>query len=359
MKILLVSSCFYPANSPRSFRTTELAKQLVRTGHEVVMYIPESDYCYEEFIKSFPMTIKRYRTVAVSQSASLFNRIKGRLLAQFLEYPDITDLKYLSRALRCEEGYELLISIAMPHSIHWTIGNLYAKGKKLAKTWVADCGDPYMLCGTRTYNHPFYFKTLEKRWCRQCSFIAVPTREAVNGYYPEFRDKIRVIPQAFNFDEVVLNEYTPNRVPTFAFSGNIIPKVRDPRPLLDYLAEKQADFKLIFYSTKHHLLQPYKDRLGDRLEIYNYIPRLELLRRLSSMDFLLNIENTTTVQTPSKLIDYALTRRPILSVDTQKLDCENVDRFLAGDYSGQYRVENIEQYNIANVANQFLDLCKQ
>ena len=36
------------------------------------------------------------------------------------------------------------------------------------------------------------------------------------------------------------------------------------------------------------------------------------------MDFLLDLENGASVPTPSKLIDYALTLRPILSVDSQK-----------------------------------------
>ena len=31
-KILVVSSAFYPENSPRSFRTTELVKELARQG---------------------------------------------------------------------------------------------------------------------------------------------------------------------------------------------------------------------------------------------------------------------------------------------------------------------------------------
>lgn len=34
-KILIISRSFYPMNSPRSFRTTELAKEFARQGHEV------------------------------------------------------------------------------------------------------------------------------------------------------------------------------------------------------------------------------------------------------------------------------------------------------------------------------------
>ena len=34
---LLVSVSFYPENSPRSFRATELAKELCRQGHKVLV----------------------------------------------------------------------------------------------------------------------------------------------------------------------------------------------------------------------------------------------------------------------------------------------------------------------------------
>ena len=39
-KILIVSRSFYPENSPRSFRTTELAKEFARQGHDVTVFTP-------------------------------------------------------------------------------------------------------------------------------------------------------------------------------------------------------------------------------------------------------------------------------------------------------------------------------
>ena len=361
MKILIISGAFYPNNSPRAFRTTELAKRFCKLGHEVTVYIPDNKGNLDDFLDQYHITIRYYnRTKGITflRSGSLLDRFVQRLLAQFFEYPDSRLLSAIPKAVKNESGYNLLITIAMPHPIHWAVGKMYAKGKRLAKTWVADCGDPYMFCGTSQYKHPFYFAKQEKRWCRECDYIAVPVESALDAYYPEFKDKIRVIPQAFDFEEVKLQNYVPNKVPTFAFSGNLIPKVRDPKPFLDYLSTLNIDFKFVLYTTKQHLAMPYKESMGDKLEIHSYIPRLELLNKLSGMDFLVNIENVSKNQTPSKLIDYALTKRPILSIDSKLLDTEKVDEFLRGDYSKQYIVPNIEQYNIVNVAKHFLDLTK-
>lgn len=360
MNILIISGDFYPNNSPRAFRTTELAKRFCILGHEVTVYIPHNGVNIKDFIEQYPITVRYYHETkgkTFLKAGSVPDRLAKRLLAQFFEYPYSKLLSTIPKAVKNESGYDLLITIAMPHPIHWAVGKMCAKGKRLAKTWVADCGDPYMFCGTSQYKHPFYFAKQEKRWCRECDYIAVPVESALSAYYPEFKSKIRIIPQAFDFSEVKLQEYVPNHIPTFAFSGNLIPNVRDPKPLLDYLCEVNKDFKFIVYTTKQHLVNPYKAVLGDKLEVHGYIPRLELLEKLSGMDFLINIGNVSKNQLPSKLIDYGLTKRPILNINPQSFDPTLIDDFLKRDYSRQYVVDSIERYNIVTVAQQFLDLC--
>ena len=84
------------------------------------------------------------------------------------------------------------------------------------------------------------------------------------------------------------------------------------------------------------MVLPYVAASNNRIELRKYIPRENLLYELSKMDFLLNINNGTNVQTPSKLIDYALTQRPILSIDKGKLDTVLIEKFLQGDYSNSF-----------------------
>ncbi len=361
MKILLVSGSFYPQNTPRAFRTTELAKRFCAMGHDVTVYIPKNDYDYSSFLNTTPISIHFYDGVKEKRrfvGISAVDRIIFRFLNQFCNYPDGRNVQPLMRALRKETGYDLLISIAMPHSVHWAMGKLYDKGIKAAKCWIADCGDPFMLTETASFRPPFYLKPLETRWCRLCEYISVPTEKSYGGYYPEFRDKIRVIPQGFDFSVIKRKEYVRNPVPTLAYSGSLIPGRRDLMPILDKLIEKKVDFELHVYTSQKGLFTTYKEQLGNKLQLHDYIPRLDLLEKLSSMDFLLNLDNGITVQTPSKLIDYALTGRPILSLNSCDINEDLLDAFMNGDYSGQYIVNNIEQYNIEKVAQQFLDLYK-
>ena len=364
MNILIISGSFYPQNNPRSFRTTELAKELVRQGHQVIVYIPASNYDYTRFqresrveIRFVDINLENRFELKGNKLSLIFKRIANRFCYTFLAFPSIQYVWKLPKLLSKMRDFDLLISIAVPHPIHWGVTKSLKKNPQLTKTWIADCGDPFMLCQTDSFNYPFYFKAFEKSFCRRANYITIPVESGKTGYYPEFWDKIRVIPQGFDFANIKkVEKYMPNEVVTFAYAGAFIPGVRDPRPILEFLAELTIDFRFHIYTNQSRLLENHTNMLGKKLLIHHYIDRDELIFRLSSYDFVLNLENGTSVQIPSKLIDYALCDRPVLSLFSQHIDREKFIRFLNRDYSQQDIINNIEDYNIKNVAKKFLDL---
>jgi hypothetical protein len=366
--ILVVSNAFYPQNSPRSFRTTELVKELARQGHKVTLYTLENKAIHPGMAQDLGITIKglgklKFKNILINHPnkyISLFKRAISRSLLMLAEYPDVELMLRAGKALSNEQGYDLLISIAVPYPIHWGVAKALSKNRELAKTWVADCGDPYMGDRADSFRKLFYFKYVEQWFCRKADYLAVPTEGSIDAYYPEFHPKIKVIPQGFNFEETRLFEgEITNDVPSFAYAGGFIPGIRDPRELLEYLCKYEHPFKFIIYTSNTAMVQPYIAASGNRIEVRAYIPREQLLYELSKMDFLVNFTNGTAVQTPSKLIDYALTRRPVLSIDTGKLDTATTAAFLKGDYTNQVVMGDVERYNIKNVAKQFLELVKK
>jgi hypothetical protein len=367
-KILIVSSAFYPENSPRSFRTTELLKELGRQGHQVTIYTLRDEVLHPPIEQEFGVKIKdlgprKLPVINVRSSGkvlSLFKRILNRVLLQLISYPDIELMFMVKRALAKEEQqYDLLISIAVPHQIHW--GTAWAKTKShpLAKKWVADCGDPFMGAIHDSFNKLFYFKYLEKWFCRKADYIAVPKLAMKENYYAEFRNKVIEIPQGFKFDDVVLSEFSKNEVPTFGFAGTFLPTTRNPVPLLEYLLTVKKPFKFVIYTETQDLVLPFLPLLKERLVLRRYIPRMELLKEFSAMDFLVNISYDPVHQAPSKLIDYYLTKRPILSSTTNKFDTAIVAEFLDGNYSNAFVASNIEQYRIENVAKSFSSIAPE
>ena len=362
-KILIISQVIYPNRSPRSHRATELAKEFARMGYDVTLCAVLGDYNYGEFEGETNIHVDNLGVSVFESTTSdtsnrdipiLYKRI-NKLLGKWILFPDcligLRVRKYLKKAPR----FDRIITIAVPYPIHWGAGYARRHYEKVKDAiWISDCGDPFM--GNPFTKRPFYFKWIEKKWCNSTDYITVPIPEAIKGYYEEFRHKIRVIPQGFCFEEVKLEKYMPNEVPVFAYAGTVYPEKRDPSKLLDYLVESNSDFRFIVYTGSFGIFNKYKEKLGKKLIVNSYIPRLELLKELSKVDFLINIQNGSAVQSPSKLIDYYLTRRPIINISSSFEEKDAFEEFFNGNYCHQYVLDNPEQYNIKNVALSFLKL---
>ena len=363
-KILLVSNGFYPEISPRSFRATELAKEFARQGHQVTVYSKYRDFDYSDFLKKYNINFTmwgrdRFSKVPIFKGkiGNIVNRAASRILQILFEYPAIEDMFKVRNLLKSESGYDLIISFAVPFPVHWGVASARTKTHPIAIRWIADCGDPYMGNTNDTFGKAFYFRYMEKFFCSKADVITVPKIEMKVNYYPEFHEKIREIPQGFDIDEMKIEKsYVNNDVPTFAFAGAFIKKYRDPEFLLSYLSRIKDDFRFVIYTRNTEFIQPIRHNLKNKLIVRDYVPREQLLHELSKMDFLLNIAYDPATQAPSKLIDYAIAGRPILSIPSGKFDTDLIDQFLKGDYTNRLNIGSIERYNIKNVSKLFFEV---
>jgi hypothetical protein len=364
MKILIISQHLFPMQTPRAHRTTELLKEFGRRGHEVCLYAVLGKFDYSGFESEFkvkvrPIPIKWMLHPYNSdndQKRKLIDQVLGRMLRK-LEFPNLELRWRVEEILEKEHDYDALITIADPHQIHWGAAKYRKRHpEKFPGVWIADCGDPFMLNGANS-GHLKFFERFERDFCEMCDVITVPAEQAKLGYYQEYRNKIEVIPQGFNFEMDRELSEPVNPVRTFAYAGTFYKDIRNPKAFLEYLTSKEIDFKFEVFSPHNDQITTFKSLLGDRLVLRKPLPRTALIEELKTKDFLVNFENVNSpAQVPSKLIDYAICGRPILSVNPIRPDFSNIDRFLEGDYSGQYTFENLEQYHISNVAQRFVDL---
>lgn len=365
MKIVIVSRAILPTNAPRAFRATELAKALAKKGHEVKLLAVLGKYDYTDFQRSTGVDVIDIGTpvIALRNSDGKLSLPLWKLglifiLRKHFEFPDILLMSKVKKAILKIGEIDILITIAVPYPIHWGAA-LINKIERRFTTWISDCGDPYM--GNDFAKRMFYFKYIEKWWGRKTDYISVPVEDARGSYYPEFRDKIVVIPQGFDFSEIYSKLYIENIVPTFLYAGALYKDKRDPKNFLKYLSSLTIDFKFIVYTDHINHFDSFKNILKNKIEIRPLVDRKVLMNVMSKVDFLINISNKgTTAQVPSKIIDYALTGRPILEIssDFNEREKENFELFLKKDYSGKMEVNDIERFNIDNVANKFLYLHK-
>ena len=360
-KIILVTNGFYPEISPRSYRATELAKEFCRLGHKVTVISKFRDHNYSEFLTDWPLDLKMWGVSKFSglpksnnKVMSFIYRVISRVLSVLLEYPDIVDMFRVRRHLRVEDGYDLMISFAVPYPVHWGVAWSRNKDHKIAKIWVADCGDPFMGDVIDTFRKPFYFGYVEKWFCRKTDNISIPIESAKSAYYKEFHEKIKIIPQGFDF-EIIEDKPVVNEIPSFAYAGSFIAGVRDPGQFMQYLVSLNISFRFFVFTNQSELLDEFKDKLDGKLIVSNYIPREELMKVLNTLDFLVNFDNNTALNSPSKLIDYAITGRPVLNIE-KAFNKEHLQEFLNGDYRNKMKLPDPECYHIKSISNRFLSL---
>lgn len=362
MKILIISRNTYPKQSPRAFRTAELSEQLVKFGHQLTLYTVQGKYDYTKYSAETGIIMKPIHTChAVGSNdgtgkMGLVGRTLKKAFGRLLYYPDLEFVFLMKKILKAETDVDLLITIAQPHSIHWGVGLAKKSlGDIFPKKWIADCGDPF--CGSPFGNWPKYMRYFEHKWCSQVDYITVPTENSKAAYFKEHQDKLRVIPQGFDFSKTPIAEYRANRVPTFIFTGTIHPG-RSPKQFMDYLLTLEMDYKFLIY-THSSLGDEYVTRSGGKIEYRLGYCRTDIIMACSKADFLVNVKNPSLVQTPSKLIDYGISKRPILDVSDNFCEQEQFRQFLKGDFSTQLVINNLDDYRIENVAEKFVALAEK
>jgi len=352
--------------TPRAHRTTELMKEFARQGHEVTVYAVLGKHDYSKFLNQFPsITLNNislkwmYHPYNSDGDGKRYfiDKALGKLLGKRYLFPNFEFYHRVQGILKKDYEYDTIISIADPHQIHWGVA-CYRKlnPNQFPKTWIADCGDPFMNNDT-TNIYPQKFAKYEHLFCQQADFITVPEPEAANGYYEEYRSKIKIIPQGFDFDENREKIEPNNSIPTFGYAGTFYEDIRNPRKFMELLCTIDKPFKFIVYSNHTVLINDFKEKLGEKLEIRKGIPRDKLLRELEKMDFLVNLANVNRPnQIPSKLIDYAITGRPILNVIPSNPDKDKLFEFIYANFFSALRINDIKKYKISNVCDNFIAL---
>ena len=364
--ILIISQHIFPKQTPRAHRATELAIEFSKKGYNVTVYSVLGKYDYSHFSYQYNITINPIKlnwqyepfNSDLNVKRYFIDKVLGRLFQKILEFPNIEFLFKIPKIIQKEKKFDVLISIADPHMIHW--GCAKAKEKypdKFPDKWIADCGDPYYANG-KSEKYKEKFKNMEHLFCENANFITVPVSEATNNYFIKYQCKIKVIPQGFKFEMEDNIKLKPiNEIPTFAYCGNFFIGYRDPSIFFEFLLNFKYNFKFIIYTEHKSLIAKYLPKLKDKIEIRPTISRREMIKEIKKMDFLVNIENTNLPgQLPSKLIDYAISNRPILSINPSNFKSKNIIDFFDGNYQSRLIVDNLEEHKIERVTNKFIEL---
>lgn len=363
-KILIVSRWYSPVNNPRAFRTTELLDELIkRNKYDVSTILPSfadinKDKLEAVFLPAFSMPSKVDDEGRIEWRYRLTNFIRQIIRFFFGESPGnmiyAVRVYFALKKLLKKNKYAAVISISYPFFVNISVALATMKfNANLVK--IADCGDPFY--DNPAYRKASYLKWIEKKILQCFDYVVIPIKEAQKSYVDyEISKKIKIIPQGFAIENIAAGTYKQNIVPTFCFAGIFYEKIRNPEYFFQYLLDIEENFLFVVYALTdtftQKMLNEYKKKLGNKLEIRKAVPRKDLIHIMAKMDFVLNFDNENNNQRPSKLIDYAMSKRPILSFNSKTFDPAIFEEFLRGNYSRKEQID-LTQYDIRNVVDKF------
>jgi|GEM_PF-107274 len=376
-KVLIATVQFYPDPTPRGNRVFELARGFAQRGWdvEVLLFWDGRDRAAHQKLKEEYGIVVDYLGKGsmhpdLQHFSTLFSISRkpktpaGNPVSRlfFNSSESLRRSYWLVRAVfklltKFAKRPAVFISISNPLYVHlfssWALRIL--PGRKFAA--IAEYGDAASPAAA-----------IENRFVARAFDRIVVMNEKMKNWYGNFKERssIAVIPHGFNLREVKKAVYEKNDIPSFAYAGRFWREIRDPTFFFEFLRTREYDFRFYVYWNDagktaapatawiHQMLSTYKALLGGKLIVKDPLPRLELIYELSKQDFLVDFSNRIGIQEPSKLIDYTLMERPVLSFNQSNFRPETFEAFIRGQYEPSPKVD-LSKHDIDRVMDLYLE----
>jgi len=375
MKILLVSIALPPKNDPESLQAAKYVKYLAKTNNVdvVTSKSPTLWMPFDEKLLSYIKDVKQIISIRIIEPKYLSIFI-NKLLKRFA-WPDTRftfHLQYKKVIKQLKNKPDIIYSRAFPLSS-------IIMAKKLKKhynvPWVLHLSDPWVESPLFDYNKSKYHQKKEKECFNSAdiiSFTSLPTIEIYKTKYPEYNHKYKYFPNVYDGDDI---QPSPSKIRDskikLVYTGSLNGS-RSLKMLIDSLNTLEESGKSILNTIEIIVagsVDSYNENLLNKnasfITYVGFLSITEVKQLQRSADILLAVDfdfktSSEAIYFPSKLLDYFITKKPIIAITTKNSTTDNllkeINHFCAyhGDTSSLTKLlvdlENIsnKSYEIPN-----------
>ncbi|AFU15927.1 hypothetical protein MC28_4505 [Bacillus thuringiensis MC28] len=351
-RVVVISYWYYPENVARAFHVKGIVSSLIKDGYHVDLVLPKNAM-YQEIgnEKMDNITLHQVkpgillhkeknrwdvnRNILNSSHSNLLTRGLKKLY-DVLIWPDRT-IEWAINAYRYVKKNKLhsnsiaMVTVGLPVSTHIT-GYLLKKDAPHLK-WIADYGDPFSYNPDREIRK--YDRFLESRILNNVDSIVIPTESAIDCYTSlgVNKSQIHVIPQLFEEAQGESNYEVDKDKFNIMYAGSFYRGIRSPVEFIHALSlankrNRQIEFHYFGNVTalEEFLNMEGLDKEKLPIKINDFKNRSEILNIMRGMDLLINLNNKSTSQIPSKIIDYLYANKRILNIGNNLNELfDNVD----------------------------------
>ncbi|HHB1651277.1 MULTISPECIES: glycosyltransferase family 4 protein [Bacillus cereus group] len=351
-RVVVISYWYYPENVARAFHVKGIVSSLIKDGYHVDLVLPKNAMYQEIGNKnSNNITLHQVKPGILLHkeknrwdvNRNILNNSHSNLLTKGLKklydvliWPDRT-IEWAINAYRYVKKNKLhsnsmaMVTVGLPVSTHIT-GHLLKKDVPHLK-WIADYGDPFSYNPDREIRK--YDRFLESRMLNNVDSIVIPTESAIDCYtnLGVNKSQIHVIPQLFEEEQGESNYEVDKDKFNIMYAGSFYRGIRSPVEFIHALSlaskrNKQIEFHYFGNVTalEEFLNMEGLDKEKLPIKINDFKSRSEILNIMREMDLLINLNNKSTSQIPSKIIDYLYANKRILNIGNNLNELfDNVD----------------------------------
>jgi len=365
VKILLIITPFYPAQTPNTIRWDAIIHEFINNGYEVTVLTTK-------WTKKEPFEeingIKIYRAGHHTLLDFLWNKLgvnKRRNVSSFAKikksnfivakierivdriwrkryWPDGSVLffepgkKVINKIIR-EDSITHVISVGLPFTCHLIAKQAKKNSPRLH--WTMDVQDPFSISDAFWVNNfsKYALRNIEaEQECLNAADEIVFTNTKVTELYKElFGERSKnysVIPPLFVMPQELNNESNQAEVGLIleegkkhiAYFGSFYEGVRSPFRFLQFLDVLFKNYKASLFKMQFHFygeLNKFSkpifllfDHLSPYIQHHGFISHDKLTHYISKYDILLNFGNTTNYHLPSKVVEFLYYNKPVINI---------------------------------------------
>jgi len=339
MKILLVSIALPPKNDPESLQAAKYVKYLAKINYVdvVTSKSPTLWMPFDEKLLNYIKDVKQIISIRIIEPKYLSIFI-NKLLKRFA-WPDTRfsfHLQYKKVIKHLKNKPDIIYSRAFPLSS-------IIMAKKLKKhydvPWVLHLSDPWVESPLFDYNKSKYHQKKENECFKSAdiiSFTSLSTIEIYKIKYPKYSHKYKYFPNVYDDDDIqppptTIRDSKIKLVYTGSLNGS-----RSLKMLIDSLNSLAkngnsivSDVEIIVAGS----LDSYNENLLKKntsfITYVGFLSITEVKELQRSADILLAIDfdfktSTEAIYFPSKLLDYFVTKKPIIAITTKNSTTDTI-----------------------------------
>lgn len=385
MRVLIINFFYPPVVDAHAYRWEQIARYWVEQGYEVDVIAGRLHGVTNHSVQN-GVNVSRVgigsralmhssaaRQSAVKRCKWLYSsaRTMLRFLYRKVYWPDAWWYWWPYAAFealrRRHLNYDLVVSYSPCLGAHLAAAILTRRSKTIKSIWIADYGDPFSTSLTMPPNNFALYgqlnRIVEKSIAKRADALvftnadtAVAYRDA--GIYASGRAQI--IPHLADVRRLYADgpRHRPSGAPDvihLLYIGGFHRGIREPDLLFDIVRRlnrnDERDYVLTIYGPANGFnLSPVD---CPYIRYKGMVCREKAIGLIQDADVLINVENMNCVMTPSKVVEYVATGRPLLNVGGSGIDNPILSQYVKSGFAMGVRQEDLLSDDIYWIA-QFL-----